>query len=213
MQNRTNPGPQLRLGALVLCGGGSERMGTAKALLDFAGEPLLLRVIRIVAQAADPVVVSAAADQELPALDPGVLLVRDSLPGCGPLQGLADGLAVVGDRCDAVFVCTCDAPFVVPAYVSRLGELLGSHDAVVPSVGGRRHPLSAVYRVGVAAAAVRLLGHQDRRMGLFLDAIDVRLVTPRAWAELDLDFDPLRNINTPDEYRMAVAEFTRAGSE
>jgi len=201
------------LAGVVLCGGDSERMGRSKPLLDFGGESLLRRVVRIVSQAADPVVVSAAADQDLPGLDPAVLVVRDSVPDRGPLQGLAEGLAAVGSRCHAAFVCTCDAPFTTPAYIRRLGELLGRHDAVMPLSGDRRHPLSAVYRVGVAAQAGRLLERDGRRMTELLDMIDVRFVTPDAWGDLGLDLDPLRNLNTPEDYRQALDEFRAASSE
>lgn len=204
---------ELPLAAVVLCGGGSERMGRSKALLDFGGESLLQRVVRLVSQAAHPVVVSAAADQDLPGLDPGVLVVRDSVPDRGPLQGLADGLAAVGGGCHAAFVCTCDAPFIAPAYVRRLAELLGRHDAVVPLSGERRHTLSAVYRISVAVQAGRLLERGGRRMRELLDMIDVRFVTPDAWADLDLDFDALRNVNTPEEYRQALDEFKAAHRE
>ena len=80
-------------------------MGTAKAWLDFDGQPLLQRVVSAVGRAANPVVVSAAAEQDLPELAPQVQVVRDTVPDAGPLQGLADALAALGHRCDAVFVC------------------------------------------------------------------------------------------------------------
>ena len=83
----------------------------------------------------------------------------------------------------------------------------------MPLSGDRRHPLSAVYRVGVAAQAGRLLERDGRRMTELLDMIDVRFVTPDAWGDLGLDLDPLRNLNTPEDYRQALDEFRAASSE
>jgi molybdopterin-guanine dinucleotide biosynthesis protein A len=182
-------------------------MGASKAGLDFGGQPLLRRIVGIVGRAADPVVVSAAADQDLPQLEPGVSVIRDSLPDRGPLQGLADSLAVVRDHCDAVFVCTCDAPFLTPAYIRRLAELLGPHDASVPVSGDSRQPLSAVYRARAADTIDRLLASDRLSMMGFIDELDVRLVAPDAWVDLKLRFDPLRNLNTPEQYGQALREF------
>ncbi|MGH3073536.1 MAG: NTP transferase domain-containing protein, partial [Gaiellales bacterium] len=67
----TLTGPN-RLGAIVLAGGGSTRMGEPKALLDWEGSPLVVHVARVVAAAAAPVVVVGAPGQELPALPDGV---------------------------------------------------------------------------------------------------------------------------------------------
>ncbi|MCP4248366.1 MAG: molybdenum cofactor guanylyltransferase [bacterium] len=201
----------LRLGAVVLCGGGSERMGRAKALLDFGGQPLLTRIVGVVGQAADPVVVSCAGDQHLPPLPDRVILVPDSVPDRGPLQGLADGLARLDATCEAAFVCACDAPFVTVAYINRLADLLGKRDAVVATVGDRSYPLSAMCRVGVAAKIAHLLAGGRRRMNALLDETDVRRVAPAAWADLALQFDPLRNLNTPEEYDRAVRDLRASG--
>ncbi|HVY44942.1 MAG TPA: NTP transferase domain-containing protein, partial [Minicystis sp.] len=103
-----------RLGAVVLAGGKSSRMGRPKAWLDFGGEPLLTRVVRRLSAACTPVVVVAAADQELPPLGPDVRVARDAVVGRGPLVGIAGGLAALGADADAAFVSSTDAPFVEP---------------------------------------------------------------------------------------------------
>ena len=48
------------LGAVVLCGGRSSRMGRPKAWLPFGDEVLLQRVVRRIAEAAWPIAVVAA---------------------------------------------------------------------------------------------------------------------------------------------------------
>ncbi|MCH7813309.1 MAG: NTP transferase domain-containing protein [Planctomycetes bacterium] len=124
---------------------------------------------------------------------------------------MADGLARLDEACQAAFVCACDVPFITVAFVTRLVDLLGNADAVVPTVGGRRHPLSAVYRVGVATEIARLLDRGNRSMNTLLDRIDVRSITPSGWADLNLPFDPLRNLNTLADYRRAVRDLNASG--
>jgi molybdenum cofactor guanylyltransferase len=64
------------LGAVVLCGGESRRMGVPKAWLPFGPERLLQWVVRLVGVVSRPIVV-AAPGQELPELPTGVSIVRD----------------------------------------------------------------------------------------------------------------------------------------
>ena len=191
----------------MLCGGGSARMGLSKAWLDFDGQPLLQRVVGIVRQVADPVVVSAAPGQKLPELAAEVLVVRDTVADAGPLRGLADALMAIKDRCEVVFVCGCDAPFVTPAYIGRLAELLDEHEAVAPAIDGYRQPLSAVYRVGVVGKIGDLLARGGRSMMGLLDVIDVRTVQPNELADADPQLQAPRSFNTPEEYRRALEDW------
>jgi molybdopterin-guanine dinucleotide biosynthesis protein A len=194
----------LRVGGVVLCGGQSSRMGRPKAWLPFAEEPLLVRVVRLVGEVVSPVVVVAAAGQELPPLPSGVEVVRDPEPGRGPLLGVAAGLTALRGRAEAAFVTACDAPFLRPAVVRRLIDLLGESAACVPEVGGRRHPLCAVYRVDVTATADRLLATGRARVLDFADAVPTRVVSADEFADVDPSRESLRNLNTPAEYEAAL---------
>ena len=61
----------MRTGGIVLCGGRSSRMGRPKAWLPFGGELMLPRIVRILREVVEPVVVVAASDQEVPPLPEG----------------------------------------------------------------------------------------------------------------------------------------------
>ena len=74
---------------VVLAGGRSVRMGTAKAALEWHGSTMLRHAVGIVARGVDgPVVVVRAPGQGLPGLPPGVEVVDDPVAGRGPLQGI-----------------------------------------------------------------------------------------------------------------------------
>jgi len=197
----------MTIAGIVLCGGVSKRMGQPKAWLPFAGELMLPRVVRLLGAVVQPIVVVAAPDQEVPPLPPGIDIVRDAEKGRGPLQGLLAGLTALQGRADAAYVSSCDVPFLQPAFVKRLIDLLGDNAICVPRVGDYHHPLAAVYRLDVAAAAPRLL-EEDRLRPVFLfEAVPTRVVEAAELADVDPRFESLRNLNTREEYEEALQEF------
>lgn len=196
----------MQVGGIILCGGESSRMGRPKAWLPFGTELMLTRVVRLLGEVVEPLVVVAAPGQEVPPLPAAVTLVRDTREKRGPLQGLAAGLEGLRGRADAAYLSSCDAPFLRPAFVRRLIELLGPHHACVPNAGDYYHPLAAVYRLEVAEVVARLLA-QDRLRPVFLfDAVPTRVVTGAELAAVDPGLQTLRNLNTPQEYAAALQE-------
>ena len=204
---------------VVLAGGQSSRMGTAKAALEWHGSTLLRRTVGIVARAAEgPVVVVRADGQDLPDLPKGTVVVDDPREGKGPVQGIAAGLAALSGRAEAAFVCSTDMPFLHPAFVRRvLGAMEGaveeSHgpDVALPVARGYRQPLAAAYRVSLAETAERLV-KEDRLRPAFLfeecvvaSLDDDTLRQDRVLAALDPDLDSVLNVNTPADYQQARA--------
>lgn len=193
-------------GGIVLCGGQSQRMGRPKAWLPFAGELMLPRVVRLMREVVEPVVVVAAPEQDVPPLPAEVEIVRDEERGRGPLQGLAAGLTALRGRSDAAYVSSCDVPFLKPAFVRRMLERLGEHAICVPRVGAFHHPLAAVYRWTVLDA-VRCLLAEDRLRPVYLfEAVPTRIVGPGDFSDVDASLQSLRNLNTPEEYEQALRD-------
>jgi molybdopterin-guanine dinucleotide biosynthesis protein A len=168
---------------------------------------MLLRVIRVVAAVSEPVVVVAAVGQELPPLPDEVAVVRDDAEGNGPLQGLAAGLAALGDRADAAVVTGCDSPLLTPDVLRRLIELRGSAAACVPVVENVPRPLPGVYAVGVLGEVQARLAAGELRLGGVLDGVTTRLVAPTELADVAATLDALRNVNTPADYARLLAEW------
>src|SRR5262245_57223059 len=160
----------MNVGGIILCGGQSSRMGRPKAWLPFAGEPMLARVVRLLGEAVHPLVVVAAPGQDVPPLPEDVVVVRDGIAGRGPLQGLKAGLEALHGRAEAAYLSSCDVPFLRPAFVRRLVELLGEHAICVPRVGDYHHPLAAVYRLDVVSTVERLLAENRLRPFFLFEA-------------------------------------------
>ena len=209
--------PVPRLGGIVLCGGRSSRMGSPKAWLDFGGETLLARVVRLVRQRCAPVVVVAAPGQDVPPLPPDVGIARDPLEGRGPLQGIAAGLQALleprpgSEGVDAAFVTSTDAPFLEPALIARLAVLRGDdHDVAVPHTDGHYHPLTAIY-AGTCLPHVEALLAADRLRPFFLyERVRTRvcdagtLLADPDLANADPALRSFENLNTPEDYTRAL---------
>src|SRR5262249_20887164 len=147
-------GRAMSLGAVILCGGESRRMGRPKAWLPFGSERLLQRVVRLVATVAEDVAVVAAPGQDLPPLPAPGIVARDPVRGRGPLQGLAAGLAALPDRVELAYATATDVPFLHPEWVKLQARLIGNHDLAMPYCQGYHHPLAALYRRSKALPAI-----------------------------------------------------------
>jgi molybdopterin-guanine dinucleotide biosynthesis protein A len=151
-------------------------------------------------------VVVAAPDQDVPWLPSEIEIIREPERGRGPLQGLAAGLEALRGRADAAYVSSCDIPFLQPAFVRRLIELLGDWSICAPESDGYRHPLAAVYRIEVAALAARLLAEDRLRSSLLFELAPTRIVHPHEFADVDPTLQSLRNLNTLADYEAALRE-------
>ena len=93
-----------RLGAIILCGGGSVRMGRDKALLDWGGVRAVDRVAALARAAGAEAVLTAGRDY-------GLDWVLDPEEGAGPVGGVLAGAAALRARgCARALVLAVDAP-------------------------------------------------------------------------------------------------------
>lgn len=198
----------MRLGAIILAGGRSSRMGRAKESLPFGGDTLLAHVARTLATCCERVVVVARdAAQVLPPLPAGVAHTHDLVAGRGPLAGLAAGLrwlAGAGFAAnDAAFVTACDHPFLGADVVRALAARLGAHDAVIPRAGGVLQPLCAIYRLAVAPACELLLAQPDGAPRALATAVDALALDAEDLRGIDPELRFLRDLDTPADYEAA----------
>ena len=203
----------MRLGAVVLAGGRSSRMGQPKALLDWHGLTAVEHAVEVVREgvAGGPVCVVRAPGQELPPLD--AIVVDDAVAHDGPLAALHAGLAALAGRAEIAFACGVDTPLLAPAFVRVVcGALREGDDAVVPVIAGRAEPLLAAYRSAIAPTLEALLVRGARGLRDIPGSCSVRELSEQ---ELLLD-DRLRaadpalrsaaNANTPEAWAALQAE-------
>jgi len=188
-------------------------MGSPKAALDWHGSTLLRRVTGLAQRTVEgPVVVVRAPEQELPPLDLSVEVVADALEGRGPLQGLAAGLAAIGDRAEVAYVSSTDVPLLHPAFIRRvIGAFTADVDVVLPEVHGFRQPLAAGYRTSLLTEVTALIAAGklkpaflfERCRVLWLD--DAAMLRDGALAAADPELASTRNLNERGDYDQAHA--------
>ncbi|MGE0684598.1 MAG: NTP transferase domain-containing protein [Candidatus Binatia bacterium] len=187
--------------AIVLTGGKSSRMGRTKALLLFAGEPLIVHMIRLLQELFSDIVVVAAPEQELPPLP--VTLTRDDVAYQGPVGGIFYGLQAA--REELCFVTSCDAPFLNPALIAYLLSLASDYDVVVPYWQDRLQPLHAVYRRSVIPLLDEQLKRGELRPIFLYKKVRTREVTEEEIRRFDREGLSFQNMNSPEDYQAALA--------
>lgn len=191
-------------------------MGADKQRLPFGSETLLERVVRRLGGVVGLRIIVGAADGKLPvgaydmadeALGERIVHARDRVSERGPLEGLSVGLAIAASRSiDLVYVTACDAPLLLPGFVERLFELAAGHDAAVPKIDDRVHPLAAVYATRLSGPLENTLKAGERRAQALAELGDTRWVIASDLLDVDPRFDSLRNVNTPEDYAAALSE-------
>ena len=107
------------------------------------------------------------------------------------------------DDVEAAYI-SCDVPLLVPAFVTRMFELLEGHDIAVPREGEQLHPLAAVYRSSVLPIVQRLLSADQLRPRLLFDEVLTRFVEMDELLKVDPDLRTLTNLNDPGNYQTAL---------
>jgi molybdopterin-guanine dinucleotide biosynthesis protein A len=136
----------------VLAGGQSSRMGRDKALLPFAGRPLIAHALSILRQAGLPASIAGANPQANGALATFAPIVEDPQPGFGPLAGICAALAAVTAR--YVVLLPVDLPLLPSSlivYMLHHAEITGLA-VTVPAVNGFSQTFPVVFDRSVLPA-------------------------------------------------------------
>lgn len=185
--------------ACILAGGKGRRLdGQVKPLVAVGGRTILARQVEAFALLG--VRPALVAPDPVPFAGQGLDVIPDDV-AAGALGAVYTALQ--HSRTDHVLVVAGDMPFVTAPFLGFLASLVGDHDAVVPSMGGRWQPLCAVYH---RRAADRLRVAIDAGEWRVVDAVvglEVRVVIDGEILPFDPDGRLMLNVNTPDDHRRA----------
>lgn len=221
-----------RIGGILLDGGRGTRLAAAsppaggKGAIEVGGAALRSRALACLGAVAGRTVVVAAPGRPLGTLPSGTLVVRDSLPGAGPLAALADGLAALlaapGAAVEAVVLMACDLPLVDPALPAFLVDRLRGAPPevvwVVPQVGGHPQVLLSALRPALAPAVGEALAAGLRAPRALLERVaaarpgSVVLLPEDDLRRVDPDLAALRDVDTPADLE-AVRDILRRRGE
>jgi molybdenum cofactor guanylyltransferase len=204
--------PQLApLGAAVLAGGQSRRMGTDKALLPLVagGPPMLGLVLERLSAVADDTIVVADDRPRYAAL--GTRVVPDLNSHVGALGGIQ--AAITWSAHEYCLVVACDMPFLSLPLLRRMADEPRDYDVLVPLIPGesRQRDDGLVFQTLHAIYSKRCLPFIEERIaegrkqviGFFAD-VRVRTLDVAEITRWDPDLWSFFNANTPEAMRIAA---------
>jgi molybdenum cofactor guanylyltransferase len=200
--------PYSQVAAFILAGGVSSRMGREKGLLDFGGEPLIVRTARMVELLVTEVTVvgpperyaalglRTIADQSLGGRE-RIAAVRT------PLVGIATALSAT--KMPWNLILACDLPYLTAVWLDWLlsRAVNSSAQIVMPLTSEGLEPLAAVYRRECAAPIVAALERGVRKVTDATAEFRVERLSENDWNEIDPKGRVLRNMNAPSDYEEA----------
>ena len=193
----------LKSTGLVLAGGASRRMGRNKAFLELDGRPLIEIVIERMASVCAEVLIVAGDGRPYAGL--GVPVVEDRFRGVGVLGGLHAGLEAASH--ELALAVACDMPFLDLALLRAFASWAEGFDVAVLRRGEQVEPLHAAYRRTCLPAMEEAIRAHRRRIISFFPHVRVRCVTLADVTPFDPDLRSFCNVNTPQEWGAARAEW------
>ena len=178
----------------VVAGGQSRRMGRDKALLPWAGEPLVDGAVARLRTCCGRVTILCGPEPRYS--DHGAPILVDAAPGAGPLGAVLTGLLHADGP--ALFLAV-DLPNVPASLLAHLAALTDRHDAVVPLSGRGPEPLCAVYTPACLDPIRRRVFAGDLKMTSFWPEVRVREVGPGELARFGDPATLFHNLNTPSD--------------
>ena len=202
-------GTQLNASGIVLAGGRSRRLGRAKALEPFQGEPLIRRVIDRLSRITDDLVFVVNDHEQASALpissrdtDLTYEIVIDKYPDGGSLGGIYTGLLAANSQW--AFVVACDMPFLNVELMRHMLSMRDGQDVVVPRKDGYPEPTHALYSKSCLPFIEKRLKRDDLKIARFFDEIRVRFLEEAEVRGLDGDLLSFFNVNTQDDLDRAL---------
>ena len=200
--------PYSQVAAFILAGGISSRMGREKGLLDFGGEPLIVRTARMVELLVTEVTVvgpperyaalglRTIADQSLGGRE-RIAAVRT------PLVGIATALSAT--KMPWNLILACDLPYLTAVWLDWLlsRAVNSSAQIVMPLTSEGLEPLAAVYRRECAAPIMAALERGVRKVTDATAEFRVERLSENDWNKIDPEGRVLRNMNAPSDYEEA----------
>ena len=187
------------LGAIVLSGGLSQRMGYPKWKLPLNGRTMLDHIVQSISSHVSHVVV-ASGSETVEINWNNVDVVCDQNQNCGPLEGIRVGLEMLADRTEFAFVTACDTPFYIPAVVDFLFAKIDQYEAVIPTSPSHVYGMTGVYRNSSHEKIDRLIQQRKLRVSELATALDTLLVPTSEIRQFDPELRCIYNINRPTDY-------------
>lgn len=206
-ESLSEPKTEFGLGAVVICGGKSSRVGIDKSRLVIQGETFLKRIVRLLTSVTDPIVVVGNRNTRFPDFASNVRTCHDRRLDAGPLEGIRVGLAALEPSTEFAFVTSCDAPLLSHRLIRILREQIKDADAIIPVDEQRAYGLQAVYRTNFHNTLDHRLETRQLRVADLAELPNVQTIRTEELRSADPELDSFLNINSPEDYLALLKRF------
>lgn len=192
---------------IILAGGRSKRMGTDKALLPFpdpyAHRSFLEQLIHVLEYCCSEVFI-VARDQEQASqyAHAGAEIVLDTIPGGGPLIGLASGLQAIPT--EYALLVAVDMPFVTSQLLAFMILHYQEGIMLVPLVNSHPQVTLAIYPRSILPIIEDLIRQSRRDLRSLLDVVPVSYIDGEELRLVDPQLRSFVRVNTPEELGRAM---------
>ncbi len=186
----------MEISSIVLAGGKSLRLGRDKVFETVSDRSLLELVIDQVTPLSRETILVTAGNNALVKSEKysGLKAITDIHPGKGPLGGVYTGLITSSSFCN--LVVASDMPFLNPALLRYMMEILAEFDIVVPRVGDLMEPLHAMYTKKCLEPMEHLLKQDKLSIHRLFPTVRTRYVEADEIENFDPEHLSFFNINT-----------------
>jgi len=184
------------VGAIILAGGTSSRMGQDKAMLTHNGMTFLEHTIcKMLTVATDIIVVVDTPDKYS---IPCGRLLADLYPDTGPVGGILTGLMALPHGYH--YVVACDMPDISVAVLELLYKAATlPYDAILPEINGFVEPLCGVYSHTAKPKLMAFLESGKRAAREAVSLLSVKRVGEGVLRRVDPECKSFENINTMED--------------
>lgn len=182
---------KLNVGAIILAGGKSSRMGIDKGLLLLNDKPMVAHVIGTLKQITDDIIIISnnAAYKVF-----GILVYEDLIKDAGPLAGIYTGLN--HSKHGKNIVISCDVPFVSENLLHYLINFCTNYDVTIPVKNNKTHQVIGIYDKKCIPIFKNELDNNQRKIKVALEKINLNIVDANQFDEKEFI-----NVNTPIEMK------------
>lgn len=155
----------------LMSGGLGKRFGSDKTMAVLNGKPLYKYGLELGFEVSSDVLhISRNVEKYKPFIE-GARYISDGYPNMCPMAGMIT--AADNARFDYIFVLSADTPLLDKNFIAYFKDIIGSRDAVIPSLKGKYYTLAALYSKKMLLALKPFYNRGEYKIVSCLDDFDV----------------------------------------
>ncbi len=185
--------------AIILAGGKNSRMGKNKAFLQVGQKTIIDGLVNDLKTSFSEIIISSNEPELYDYLQ--VKIVKDIIPGLGPLSGMHSALQKA--TFEKSLILACDMPFLDMQLAELLVQESQGYDIAIPKLDKHLEPLFAVYDKTCVKHIEACLRNSISKIIDFYPKVKVNYLSWDMISELVGTEDVFFNVNTPKDLQKA----------